>query len=93
MDFTKFVSLLEAQSLFFSRADRLGDPFEGSYSKSNISLRPALYEGKFAQVAWDKLASFYRAMRQFTLINCWHEATMNPPQCGGSIRGIMTVLR
>ena len=74
MDFTKFVSLLDAQSLFFSRADRLGDPFEGSYSKANIALRPALYQGTILQFAWETLAPFYQAMRQFTLINCWHEA-------------------
>jgi hypothetical protein len=30
MDFTKFVSLLEKKSLYFSRIDKLGDPFEGS---------------------------------------------------------------
>ena len=30
MDFTKFVSLLEKQALFFARADKLeDDPFEG----------------------------------------------------------------
>jgi hypothetical protein len=29
MDFTKFVSLLEKKALFFCRADKLGDPFEG----------------------------------------------------------------
>ena len=29
MDFTKFVSLLEKSSLFFARADKLEDPFEG----------------------------------------------------------------
>lgn len=30
MNFTKFVSMLETQSLFFCRSDRLGDHFEGS---------------------------------------------------------------
>lgn len=36
MDFTKFVSMLENQGLYFSRADKLGDPFEGTYPKANI---------------------------------------------------------
>lgn len=40
IDFTKFVSLLDKSALFFTRADRLGDPFEGSYSRANIKLRP-----------------------------------------------------
>jgi len=30
MDFTKFVSLLKSQCLFFTRADRFQDPFEGA---------------------------------------------------------------
>ena len=42
MNFTKFVSLLEKQALFFARADKLGDPFEGSFSKANKQLRPIL---------------------------------------------------
>lgn len=29
MDFTKFISLLTTKCLYFSRADKLGDPFEG----------------------------------------------------------------
>ena len=29
MDFTKFASVLEKQSLFFARANELEDPFEG----------------------------------------------------------------
>lgn len=44
MDFTKFVSLINSQSLFFSRADLLNDKFEGSYSKQNIIMRPELYK-------------------------------------------------
>ena len=74
MDFTKFVSLLETQSLYFARADRLGDPFEGSYSKANIALRPILYEGTIPHIVWEELSSFFKAMRQFMLINCWHES-------------------
>ena len=30
MDFTKFLSILDTQSLFFSRVDKLADPFEGA---------------------------------------------------------------
>jgi hypothetical protein len=35
MDFTKFLSLLDDQHLFFARADMLGDPFEGSLAQYN----------------------------------------------------------
>ena len=30
IDFTKLVSFLEDQTIFFARADKLGDPFEGA---------------------------------------------------------------
>ena len=38
MDFTKFVSVLDTQSLFFSRSDRLGDLFEGAHPTVNVIL-------------------------------------------------------
>ena len=74
MDFTKFVSLLDTQSLFFARADKLGDPFEGAYSKVNVALRPALYEGKIPEAGLRQIAAFGKESRRFTAINCWHEA-------------------
>ena len=46
MDFTKLVSLLEKRALFFCRSDKLGDPFEGSYSQANIKLRPTVYKSE-----------------------------------------------
>ena len=38
MSFTRFVSLLDKQALFFSRVDKLGDPFEGSLPKKTVAL-------------------------------------------------------
>jgi hypothetical protein len=35
MDLAKFVSLLQDSSFHFCRADRLGDPFEGSVPLKN----------------------------------------------------------
>lgn len=71
MDFTKFVSLLEKQALFFARADKLGDPFEGSVSKLNEILGPIIYKDKIS--ALRALARWTKESRRFTLINCWHE--------------------
>ena len=36
MDFTKFVAMLERDSLWFARADCLDDPFEGAYTKPMV---------------------------------------------------------
>ncbi len=68
MDFTKFVSLLDKSALFFTRADKLGDPFEGSYSKANIQLRPWVHDLRSAI----DLSEFYRLLPKFTVINCWN---------------------
>ena len=38
MDFAKFVSLLESRALFFVRADKLDDPFEGALSEVNKAI-------------------------------------------------------
>ena len=70
MSFTKFVSLLDRSALFFTRADKLGDPFEGSYSPINVALRPALYS------AVDQISSAMATLkdfRRFFLLNCWHQ--------------------
>jgi len=72
LDFTKFVSLLDKSALFFTRADKLSDPFEGSYSKANVKLRPDIYKGKIPPDALKDLSQFYRLFRKFTAINCWH---------------------
>jgi hypothetical protein len=72
MDFTKFVNLLHKPALFFSRADKLGDPFEGSFSKANINLRPTVYEGKIPQDVLRTWSKFNEILPKFTVINCWH---------------------
>ena len=71
MDFTKFISLLDKSSLFFARSDKLDDPFEGSYSKANVRLRPEVYKD-IPQDMLKKISSYFEVIRRFTLINCWH---------------------
>ncbi|MCY4285412.1 MAG: DUF2971 domain-containing protein [Thiotrichales bacterium] len=69
MDFTKFVSLLESQSLFFCRADLLGDPFEGSIPQvrhlpENLQK---LIEDRFSIHQIDN-----RQITRMIYANCWH---------------------
>ena len=75
VDFTKFVSLLDKQARFFARADRLGDHFEGSFSKANVKLRPVIYKGEIPDDMLKGLARFRKTLPQFTLVNCWHESS------------------
>jgi hypothetical protein len=79
MDFTKFVSLLEVRSLYFARADKLGDPFEGSYSRRNQELRPLVYKeihGVTTQVDSYRMSQIMgrhaRWQRKWSFVNCWH---------------------
>ena len=43
VDLSKYLSVLSGRALWFSRADLLGDPFEGSMSRANVRLRPSVY--------------------------------------------------
>jgi hypothetical protein len=84
MDFTKLVSMLHNQSLFFCRADKLSDTFEGSYTA--LSIRR--FEERAKEVAKSfkdnpasvknindsikALSGYRRQARGRTAINCWH---------------------
>ena len=64
VDFTKFVSLLERQALFFSTPEKFSDPFEGHYPLGNLKGLP----DESAQ----GLSTIARDMRNFVLVDCWH---------------------
>ena len=73
LDFTKYVSLLETRSLYFSRSDRLGDPFEGSISRANPRLRPLVYkDSPIPSTEFERMAKRYKWNRQWVFLNCWH---------------------
>ncbi|EGQ9396001.1 TPA: hypothetical protein ACMDQA_003680 [Vibrio cholerae] len=65
LDFTKYVSLLESQSLFFARLDTMEDPFEGTYPKAYLenSIEHNLHRD----------ARSREQLRRHVAINCWHE--------------------
>ncbi len=69
MDFTKFVSMLENEGLFFSRADKLGDPFEASLPKHDAQLR--IQYDKF-HTDGEFQVRLFRALRKWTTVSCWH---------------------
>ena len=71
MDFTKFVSLLDKSSLFFCSADRLGDPFEGSWSQVNFETMSERYPPEVAETIRQAMPNIER-LRGRHLINCGH---------------------
>jgi len=71
----KFVSLLETRSLYFARADRLGDPFEGAYSRANQEHRAEMYPDlpeETRRTIADTLTQTLRRFRKQVAVNCWH---------------------
>jgi len=75
MDFTKFVNILNNNSLFFTRADKFRDKFEGSYPSLNRIVAPQVYPD-FTEEELEKFLGstekFNKVLRELTLINCWH---------------------
>lgn len=75
MDFTKLLSLLEKQALFFVRADKLGDPFEGCFPKAVLEkLKLGLEFRGQGNIYWN-MTQALKTIRSWTLISCWHEST------------------
>ena len=73
MDFTKYVSLLESKSLFFSRSDLLGDPYEGATSHANQKLRSHFSRNApIPDNILNDMSDFAEWLRQWIFINCWH---------------------
>jgi hypothetical protein len=79
MGFTKFVSLIESRCLYFTRADKLDDPFEGSWPLMNVLARQQNIpegitsesrEAILKEIA--KIGEFTRLYPKFNAINCWH---------------------
>ena len=78
IDFIKFVSLLDKEALFFSRLDRLGDPFEGSVSRGTLVMRHLWLEDagispERIQETLESLTVQKGSMVRKFLVNCWHE--------------------
>ena len=82
MDFTKFVWLLARRQLFFARADKLGDPFEGSFPKENVQRRKIAYEQMMASLPPTvrvvvnmppkAQSQLFRNLSKYMFINSWH---------------------
>ena len=74
MDFTKFVNLLDTESLFFCRADSFEDKWEGTFPKEMIEKFnsteksiPSDDGNKYSLCEWQIVKE-----ARSHLINCWH---------------------
>ena len=60
MDFTKYVSMLHRQALFFTRADQLPDPFEGYPARRRRQREPAAGSEQEPK------------LHERVFLSCWH---------------------
>ena len=73
MDFTKLLSILESEQLFFPRADRFEDPYEGTWSKAGVILRRHQSQAAGIPIeAVNQLLHHMDTMRQNMFISCWN---------------------
>ena len=81
MDFTKFIDMLRTGGLFFSRADKLGDPFEGSWPSINARgwrdhasrmEALALADNREFDQSAEVLSRAFRSFTKYKGVNCWH---------------------
>ena len=81
LDFTKFISLLETSSLYFTRSDNFSDIFEGTYNKRSFDMFNTDYLktcrdlGISKELAESTLLDIKKSnshMRRYVAINCWH---------------------
>ncbi len=88
VDFPKFVSMLLSKSLFFCRADRLGDPFEGSISLASVAAREEFYRKlKETQELPDSAIEYLRKadpkmmedIRKIIFVNSWNMSEIESP--------------
>jgi hypothetical protein len=83
MDFTKFVSMLVHKGIFFSRLDKLNDPFEGSLPRLNTRddlIRPPKELADNPKVAeaymsgLKNIRKHIRELRPWIYASTWHMA-------------------
>ena len=79
MDLSKFIHLLQSQSLYFARADQLGDPFEGSSPRAQAALsnQSPTDDSTLSEedLRFRRVFSTFRAENvKNAFVSCWHES-------------------
>lgn len=93
LNFPKFVSLLDSQSLFFSRSDLLGDSHEFSYPKSNHEA----FDGTPQNFNNEFFLQATKVWANTTFVNCWvmndYESTAMWDKCSDNGVAIQSTYR
>lgn len=68
--FNRYLSLIKNDALWFYRADKFSDPYEGSVPQRNVEERDDDDDREISRS--DQLSAVYRIWRKMTYLNCWH---------------------
>lgn len=71
--FEKFVNLLDTKSLFFTRADKFEDPYEGFIPQSIIDIYKQSLKRVTPEDFVEALTKWYEDSRKYVMCNCWHQ--------------------
>ena len=66
--FTKFISYLDKNALFFVRSDKLFDRYEGKYTEVDVKLWKEILKPKITM----KQAEIYNEFRKIVNLSSWH---------------------
>jgi hypothetical protein len=73
LDLVKLADLLDSQTLYFSRIDKLEDPWEGHYPKAAVDA--AKEAAKLHNIPAEKVLyflEFHKGFNATVFVNCWH---------------------
>ncbi len=74
MDISKLVDLLSTRTVFFSRADRFNDPWEGTVSQSDFDdFKQTVADLPDRETLITNYPRMFQGFRRHTYISCWHE--------------------
>ena len=68
VDFTKFISYLDRNALFFVRSDKLFDRYEGKYTEVDVKLWKEILKPKIKM----KQTEIYDEFRKIVNLSSWH---------------------
>lgn len=72
IDLARLVSMLRDQSVFFPRADTVGDTHEGSLSQPSVDARAEYFRAQGQPQVDATMHMLYEKARFRTYLSCWH---------------------
>ncbi len=72
-NFEVFVNLLDTESLFFTRADKFEDPYEGFIPQSIMDAYIQYFNSITTENMVEKIIRENEASRKYVMCNCWHK--------------------